>query len=73
MKINRISAQAFRGFPKIMHFQLSERVTVVYAPNGAGKTSISEAFEWTLYGEVIRKVRATIPSSQVQQITPTEV
>jgi hypothetical protein len=37
---------------------LSKAVTVIQAPNGFGKTSLSEAFEWTLYGEVARKVRS---------------
>ncbi len=58
MKISRISAQAFRGFPGIVNFYLSDGVTVIYAPNGSGKTSLSEAFEWTLYGEVARKIRS---------------
>ncbi|HXR49997.1 MAG TPA: AAA family ATPase, partial [Verrucomicrobiae bacterium] len=58
MRISRISAQAFRGFPNEVHFSLSKAVTVIQAPNGFGKTSLSEAFEWTLYGEVARKVRS---------------
>ncbi len=61
MKISRISAQAFRGFPKTIHFQLSKSVTIVHAPNGFGKTSLSEAFEWALYGEVARKARSQTP------------
>lgn len=58
MRISRISAQAFRGFPNEVHFNLSKAVTVIQAPNGFGKTSLSEAFEWALYGEVARKVRS---------------
>lgn len=61
MKISRISAQAFRGFPGVVHFQLSLGITIVYAPNGSGKTSLSEAFEWALYGEVARKLRSKTP------------
>jgi len=61
MKIRRISAQAFRGFPGVVDFNLSETVTIVFAPNGSGKTSLSEAFEWTLYGEVARKTRSKTP------------
>jgi DNA repair exonuclease SbcCD ATPase subunit len=58
VRIIRISAQAFRGFPNIVHFNLSKAVTIIQAPNGFGKTSLSEAFEWTLYGEVARKLRS---------------
>lgn len=58
MQIRRISAQAFRGFPERVDVHLGGKVTLFYAPNGYGKTSLAEAFEWTLYDEVARKVRS---------------
>ncbi len=67
MRISRISAQAFRGFPGLVHFSLSEAITVIFAPNGSGKTSLSEAFEWTLYGEVARKLRSKTPGEFGQE------
>lgn len=67
MKISKISLQGFRGFPTADHVPLSEGVTIIYAPNGSGKTSISEAFEWALYGEVARKIRSKTPGEFGQE------
>ena len=49
-KINSISVQGFRGFnqEKLIHFH--PLLTLIYAPNSCGKTSITEAAEWLLYG-----------------------
>jgi DNA repair exonuclease SbcCD ATPase subunit len=50
MKIDNISIQGFRGFneKRVIHFH--PLLTLIYAPNSYGKTSITEAAEWLLYG-----------------------
>ena len=58
MKLNKITLQAFRGFPKKATISFSKSVTIFAAPNGSGKTSISEAFEWGMFGEIARKDRS---------------
>ncbi len=50
MKVRRLTLQGFRGFNDEQSIDFHERLTLIYAPNSYGKTSISEAFEWLLYG-----------------------
>ncbi len=50
MKIKSITIQGFRGFNDEQTIDLHERLVLIYAPNSYGKTSISEALEWLLYG-----------------------
>lgn len=50
MKIKNITVQGFRGFNEERNIDFHDRLTLIYAPNSYGKTSISEAFEWLLYG-----------------------
>jgi uncharacterized membrane protein len=50
VKVKTITIQGFRGFNKKQTIQFHNRLTLISAPNSYGKTSISEAFEWLLYG-----------------------
>lgn len=50
MKLNRLTIQGFRGFSEERSVDFHHRLTLIYAPNSYGKTSISEALEWLLYG-----------------------
>lgn len=50
MKVKSISIQGFRGFNEEQTVNFHDRLTLISAPNSYGKTSISEAFEWLLYG-----------------------
>lgn len=50
MRIRSITVQGFRGFNEERTIDFHERLTLIYAPNSYGKTSISEALEWLLYG-----------------------
>lgn len=56
MRIKSITIRGFRGFCEERTIECDDRLTVIYAPNSYGKTSISEALEWLLYG-VTSKVR----------------
>ncbi len=50
MRIEQLRIQGFRGFNDRRTLAFHPRLTVIYAPNSYGKTSISEALEWLLYG-----------------------
>lgn len=50
MKIKNLTVQGFRGFNNVRSIGFHDHLTLIYAPNSYGKTSISESFEWLLYG-----------------------
>ena len=50
MKIDNISIQGFRGFNEKQVIDFHPLLTLIYGPNSYGKTSITEAAEWLLYG-----------------------
>jgi hypothetical protein len=50
VKIDNISIQGFRGFNEKQVIDFHPRLTLIYGPNSYGKTSITEAAEWLLYG-----------------------
>jgi len=54
MLINELNIQNFRGVPGSLKLDLTAPLTVLYAPNGTGKTSICDAAEWMLCGHVGR-------------------
>lgn len=58
MKIKNIIIQGFRGFNEERNINFHDRLTLIYALNSYGKTSISEAFEWLLYGITSKVERA---------------
>jgi len=51
LRIKNITIHGFRGFNESRTIDFHEQLTLIYAPNSYGKTSISEAFEWLLYEE----------------------
>lgn len=51
MKIKNITIQGFRGFNEQRNIEFHNSLTLIYAPNSYGKTSISEALEWLIYGK----------------------
>lgn len=58
MRIKRLAIQGFRGFNEQRSIDFHERLTLIYAPNSYGKTSISEALEWLLYGVTSKVAKA---------------
>lgn len=50
MRIKSITLRGFRGFNDERNLEFHDRLTLIAAPNSYGKTSISEALEWLLYG-----------------------
>lgn len=61
MRLERITVQAFRGYPHRVDVVLSGDVVLLYGENGAGKTSLTEGFEWALFGTIVRKARSKTP------------
>lgn len=54
VRLNSLAIAAFRGISDAVHFDLSAPLTLVFAPNGTGKTTMCEAAEWLLTGQVER-------------------
>lgn len=50
MKLKEITLRGFRGFNEARTIPIHKQLTLMSAPNSHGKTSISEGFEWLLYG-----------------------
>lgn len=53
-RLKRCSIKNFRGIGKKVDLNLDADVIVIYGPNGTGKTSIFDAIEWTVTGQVDR-------------------
>jgi energy-coupling factor transporter ATP-binding protein EcfA2 len=51
-KLHRLTVGPFRGFVFEEKFDLQKQITLVYGANGAGKSSLCEALEYALLGEV---------------------
>ena len=58
MRLEQISVQAFRGYPSRTDVVVSGDVVLLAGENGTGKTSLTEAFEWALFGSIVRKERS---------------
>lgn len=54
MLIDQLNIQKFRGISDHLSLDLTAPLTVIYAPNGTGKTSICDALEWLLCGSIGR-------------------
>jgi hypothetical protein len=58
VKIKSLTIQGFRGFNEERTIDFHDCLTLIYGPNSYGKTSISEAFEWLLYGATSKVEKA---------------
>lgn len=52
--LSTLSVAHFRGISDSVVFDFSSPLTLVFAPNGTGKTTMCEATEWLLTGQVER-------------------
>jgi hypothetical protein len=50
VKIENLLIRGFRGFNQEQSIDLHQNITLIYGANSYGKTSITEAVEWLLYG-----------------------
>lgn len=51
-RLHRLTLGPFRGFRTPESFELDKQITLLYGPNGSGKTSLCEALEYALLGDV---------------------
>ena len=58
MKLINIKICGIRGFNIENEINFDEGLTVIYGPNGEGKTSFVEAFEWLIFGTMFKKEKA---------------
>lgn len=65
MRILNLKMEAFRGIPKMLELDFRTPITIVYAPNGTGKTTICDAIEWLLTGD-IRRLNAPPESEETE-------
>jgi DNA repair exonuclease SbcCD ATPase subunit len=57
LKIKRIEIQGFRAFGKsVQALDFNSLIACVLGPNSQGKTSLAEAFEFLLTGQIVRRV-----------------
>lgn len=55
MKLRSITSNYFRGFGANYLILFDSPLTIIYGPNGTGKTAIAEALEWLLFGSTYRR------------------
>ena len=63
----KIKISGFRGITEPLELYLTAPVTLVYAPNGTGKTTLCEAVEWLLTGQVERLREGSSWSDKILQ------
>ncbi|MBS0961416.1 AAA family ATPase [Acetobacter thailandicus] len=54
VRISKMNVRAFRGIGTKAEFDFSSPLTLVFAANGTGKTTMCESAEWLLTGQVER-------------------
>jgi len=58
MKLKELTIAGFRGFKSAQTIPLDADIIVIHGSNGSGKSSIVEALEWLLLGDISRHERA---------------
>ena len=51
-RINSVRLQGIRGFNKVEKITLGEGVTLIHGQNGSGKSSLLQAIEWAMIGNI---------------------
>ncbi len=64
-KLKSISIQNFRAYRKKKEFELGSAVTVLYGPNGFGKTSFFDAIDFAVTGGIGRLKKASSGLAQL--------
>ena len=57
MRLIKVKPNYFRGFGASDWINLNSQLVVLSAPNGFGKTNLTEALEWLIYGQTMRRKR----------------
>ncbi len=58
MRLKQLTILGFRGFNDERIIDFNERLTIISAPNSHGKTSITEALEFVIFGETSKVAHA---------------
>lgn len=53
-RLTSLTIEGFRGFREAVTLDLDASAVLLWGPNGTGKTSVFDALEWLLVGDVIR-------------------
>lgn len=64
--IDSVSLRSIRSFGPEQTLRLSEGLTVVYAGNGRGKTSLTDALELAVHGDTSRRIGLPNASTEVK-------
>ncbi|HWM63267.1 MAG TPA: AAA family ATPase [Solirubrobacterales bacterium] len=54
MRLEQISVSGFRGFNRECQVPIGANVVILKGPNGSGKTSLIDAIQWLLLGDISR-------------------
>src|SRR4051794_6750121 len=60
MRIIEIKLANFRGFARAQSINLDGDIVIVWGPNGTGKTSLLDACQWLVLGDIPRLKRTAI-------------
>lgn len=60
MRLTSLTISNFRGFAREQTLDLDGDVVIVFGPNGTGKTTILDALQWLVMGDVPRLRRAAL-------------
>lgn len=66
-KIKKLKIKYFRGFREEQKINFSDNLTVVWGFNSKGKTSIAEAIEWLLTGQLERRTNIECDAKELTE------
>jgi len=67
--IDNVRISAFGGLRRPLSLNLSAPLTLIYAPNGTGKTSVIESIDWLLGGDVREERCKLATDEEVTEVT----
>ncbi len=64
MRIEEFAVSGFRGFRDERRIEMAANVVIISGPNGSGKTSLLDAIQWLLLGDVPRLRSSTLKKDE---------
>ncbi|MHB9146580.1 MAG: AAA family ATPase [Symbiobacteriia bacterium] len=58
LRLLELRAQGFRGINDPVHLAFEDGLSLIYGPNGYGKSSLAEAIEWVIFGSTTREINS---------------